>query len=183
MTEQTDNAGQFQMYGPALLQWAVMQMPPWLGAKLDPEDLVQQTLLEAVKAADRLAGCSEKEVLAYLRRALLNNLIDSARKYAKNRGEIAPESLAESSMRMAEWLAASDTSPSERFSNKEKAARLAEGVARLPEAQRLAVELRYMKGQKVADIAKSLGKTEGAVAALLHRAVTTLKVDLHHLDN
>lgn len=183
MTEQDDKAGQFQKHGAALLHWAMLQMPPWLGAKLDPEDLVQQTLLEAVKGAERLAGCSEQEVLAYLRRALLNNLIDAARKYSKTRGEISPESLAESSMRMAQWLAASDTSPSERFSKREKAARLAEGVSRLPEAQRLAVEMRYMRGSKVADIAKSLGKTEGAVAALLHRAVTALKLDLHHLDN
>jgi DNA-directed RNA polymerase specialized sigma24 family protein len=38
--------------------------------------------------------------------------------------------------------------------------------------------MRYLLGAKVADIAQALGKTEGAVTALLHRAVTALRADL-----
>ncbi len=182
MSDQMETMGQFQQHGPALLQWALGQMPHWLRAKLDAEDLVQQTLLEGVKAGDRLAGKNAREVLAYLRRALINNLIDATRKFAPTRAELSPDNLADSSRHLADWLAAPDTSPSERFARNEKYDRLADGLARLPEAQRMAVEMRYLRGAKVAEIARALNRTEGAVAALLHRAVLALKVDLKYLD-
>ena len=181
MAEHGDYLEQIQKHGPALVLWATAQMPAWLGAKLDPEDLVQQTLLESVRGSERLAGKPEREVLAYLRRALINNLIDAARKYAPTRGEVPSAGIGDSSRGAGDWLAAPDTSPSERYAKRESEDKLAEGLARLPEAQRLAVEMRYLRGAKVAEIAQSMGKTEGAVAALLHRAVTTLKVELNHL--
>ena len=181
MAESKDNLEQIQKHAPALVHWATTQMPAWLGAKLDPEDLVQQTLLESVRGGGRLAGKPEREVLAYLRRALINNLIDAARKYAPSRGEVSSAGVGGSSRGPGDWLAAPDTSPSERYAKRERAAQLTEGLTRLPEAQRMAVEMRYLRGAKVAEIAKSMGKTEGAVAALLHRAVTALKLDLHHL--
>lgn len=181
MAEHEENPEKIQRHAPALVLWATTQMPAWLETKLDPEDLVQQTLLESVKGCERLAGKPEREVLAYLRRALINNLIDAARKFAPSRGEVSAVGVGDSSAGPGAWLAAPDTSPSERFARSERADQLTMGLARLPEAQRLAVEMRYLRGAKVAEIARSMGKTEGAVAALLHRAVTTLKVDLHHL--
>lgn len=162
-------------FEPALLLWANSQMPGWLRGKLDPTDLVQQTLLEAVNA-DGLAGRPDHEVLAYLRRALAHNLIDATRKHAPARGEWA--AVGESSLRLADWLAAEQTSPSERADRNERFERLAVALAELPDAQRVAVELRYLHGLKVTDIARQLGKTEGAVSLLLHRAVGRLRVQL-----
>src|SRR5262245_54551789 len=94
---------------PALLQWAKSQLPTWVRGKLDPADLVQQTLLEAVAAKEKLVGRADHEVLAYLRRALANNLIDAARKYARTKDDVSPEALADSSFRLADWLAADQT--------------------------------------------------------------------------
>ena len=160
---------------PALVLWAESQTPTWVRAKLDPADLVQQTMLEAVRLADRLADKPPGEVLAYLRRMLTNNAIDAARKFARSRGDVSPDAAAESSLRTADWLAAADTSPSERAARNEKYGRLAAGLARLPDAQRIAVEWRYLHEAKVAEIARLLNRTEGAVMGLLHRAVTTLR--------
>lgn len=161
-------------FEPALLLWANSQMPGWLRGKLDPTDLVQQTLLEAVNA-DGLAGRPDHEVLAYLRRALAHNLIDATRKHAPTKAEAAA---LDSSLRLADWLAAEQTSPSERADRNERFERLAVALAELPDAQRVAVELRYLHGLKVTDIARQLGKTEGAVSLLLHRAVGRLRVQL-----
>ena len=165
---------------PALLGWAEAQTPDWVRAKLDPADLVQQTLLDAVRGGGRLAGLPDHEVLAYLRRALTNNLIDAARKFARGRGDVSADAAAESGRRLADWLAAADTSPSERASRNERYARLAAGLVLLPGAQRVAVELRYLQGMKVAAIARLLGRSEGAVSLLLHRAVVALRDTVGH---
>ena len=115
-------------------------------------------------------------VLAYLRRALTHNLIDATRKHAAARGELA--AVGESSLRLADWLSAEQTSPSERADRNERFERLAVALTELPDSQRVAVELRYLHGLKVTDIASRLGKSEGAVSLLLHRAVTALRVEL-----
>jgi RNA polymerase sigma-70 factor (ECF subfamily) len=121
-------------------------------------------------------------VLAYLRRALANNLIDAARKFARTKDDFSPDALAESSLRMADWLAADHTSPSERAVRNEQFDRLAVALAELPDAQRMAVEMRYLQKLKVTEIARLLGKSEGAVSLLLHRAVTALRGVLTEQD-
>jgi RNA polymerase sigma-70 factor (ECF subfamily) len=165
----------------ALLLWAKYQLPDWVRGKLDPADLVQQTLLEAVKASDKLVGRPEHEVLAYLRRALANNTIDAARKFARNRDEVSPDALAESSVRLADWLAADQTSPSERVARNERFGKLAVAISELPTTQRVVIEMRYLQGLKVNEIARNLGKSEGAISLVLHRAITTLRDTLTEL--
>lgn len=162
-------------FEPALLLWARCQMPAWVRGKLDPADLVQQTLLEGVASAG-LSGRPDHEILAYLRRVLTHNLIDATRKFAPAKGELA--AAGESSLRLADWLAAEQTSPSERADRNERFDRLAVALVDLPDDQRRAVELRYMQGMKVTEIAALLGRSEGAVSLLLHRAVSKLRLQL-----
>jgi RNA polymerase sigma-70 factor (ECF subfamily) len=162
-------------FEPALLLWAKCQMPAWMRGKLDPADLVQQTLLEAVKAAG-LVGQPDHAALAYLRRALTHNLIDATRKHAAAKGELAPAG--DSSLRLADWLAADQTSPSERADRNERYERLAVALTELPDDQRRAVEMRYLQGMKVGEIAATFGRSEGAVSLLLHRAVSKLRLEL-----
>src|SRR4051812_27242340 len=81
---------------PALLAWAEAQTPGWVRGKFDPADLVSQTLLEAVRDGDRLRGRADHEVVAFLRRALTNNLIDALRKFGRSRSDVSPDALSES---------------------------------------------------------------------------------------
>ena len=182
MDEFGDDIERFAKFRPALLVWAELQSPAWIRSKLDPGDLVQQTMLEAVRDAGRLRGRVDRELLAYLRRALANNLVDATRKFARTRDDVSPDALAESSRRLVDWLAANDTSPSEQLAREERFARLARGLAGLPDAQRVAIEMRHLQGVKVAEIARVLGRTEGAVTALIHRGVMALRGDLGNLD-
>jgi RNA polymerase sigma-70 factor (ECF subfamily) len=48
--------------------------------------------------------------------------------------------------------------------------RLAQALARLPEDQRRVVELHYLKGMTVADVAEQIGRTRPAAVGLLFRA-------------
>jgi RNA polymerase sigma-70 factor (ECF subfamily) len=161
-------------FRPALLLWAKCQMPVWLRGKLDPEDLVSQTLLDAHAARDRFRDRSDLEVLGYLRRGLTNDLIDATRKFAREHAG-ATDDRARSSARLDDWLRADHTSPSERAARNEQFERLAAALTDLPDAQRIAVEMRYLQKLKIAEIAGLMGRSEGSVSQLLHRAVSALR--------
>jgi RNA polymerase sigma-70 factor (ECF subfamily) len=53
-----------------------------------------------------------------------------------------------------------------------------QAVARLPEDRRRAVVLRFVDEMSTAEIAEVLGRSEGAVRVLLHRALRSVAADL-----
>src|SRR6478752_628985 len=57
-----------------LLLVANRELEADIKAKVGPSDLVQETLMEAHQAFDRFHGMNEANVLAWLRRILLNNI-------------------------------------------------------------------------------------------------------------
>ena len=58
---------------------ARMNMDPRLQAKVDPSDLVQQTLLKAHEKQDQFRGRTEAERAAWLRTILANQMADALR--------------------------------------------------------------------------------------------------------
>src|SRR5262249_31923899 len=144
-------------------------------------DVVQQTLLKAQAGRDQFRGGSEGELLVWLRTILAHVLIDLARKHAPRlRGhEFALEAaIEESSVRLEQWLAGDDTSPSRRALRQEETVRLAEALAALPEDQRTALELKHFHDMPVAEISRLMGKSPSAVAGLLYRGLKALRSTL-----
>src|SRR5437870_5241751 len=95
---------------------ARFQLDPRLQGKVDLSGVVQQTLLDAHKAGARFARMSEPQQVAWLRKALANNLIDEVRKLSAAARDITRErsleaSLDESSARLEAWLASDKSSP------------------------------------------------------------------------
>jgi RNA polymerase sigma-70 factor (ECF subfamily) len=163
---------------------ARLQLPARLRAKLDSSDVVQQTLLEAHRAAGQLARMDEPARAAFLRQALAHNLADVVRRFATDGRDVDRErplqaQVHESSARLAGWLAAQDSSPSERAAREEELLTLADCLAQLPEDQRLAVEMKHLEGAKVAEIAGALGRSESAVGGLLRRGLARLRELMH----
>lgn len=150
---------------------ARLLVPPRLRAALDPEDLVQQTLTEALQ--NRAALPAADGGRAWLRTALRHNALDAL----KRGGQAAADevSLDRSSARLGAWLVAGHSSPSERAARNEQLGNLAAALAALPDDQRTAVEYKHLRGLAVAEVARLMGKSESAVGGLLRRGLAGLR--------
>jgi RNA polymerase sigma-70 factor (ECF subfamily) len=166
---------------------ARLQLAPRLRGKVDLSGVVQQTLLEAHQAMDRLSGMTAEQQAAWLRKALACNLADEVRKLGTAMRDVTRErsleqAVEESSGRLEAWLATDHSSPSEHAVRNEQLLRLAHALAQLPEDQRLAVELHHLRGWPVAEVARELSRTEGAAGALLARGLKKLRQLLQAKD-
>src|SRR5262249_13129702 len=147
--------------------------------RIDPSDVVQQTLLEAHARAGQFHG-DDSALAAWLRQALVNNLRDARPALRRDKRDVRrAESLdqagGQASARLAGMLAAADSSPSERAVRNEELLRLADALTRLPEAQREAVVLHHLQGCPLAETARRMGRTDAAVAGLLHRGLKRVR--------
>jgi len=167
---------------------ARLQLDPRLRGKVDLSGVVQQTLLEAHQAFDQLRAWDESRRAAWLRKALAHNLTDEVRKLRTAGRDVAREqplevALERSSARLEAWLAADQSTPSQRAVRQEQLLRLAEALARLPIDQRTAVELHHLRGSAVAEVARQMGRGEGAVGALLVRGLKKLRERLRETES
>ena len=175
-------ADRLQGYRDYLQCLARVQLDAGLQAKIDLSGVVQETLLEAHQSWEQLAGRSAGEQAAWLRQALAHNLADELRKLqAQKRGGLWERSLQQalddSSARLEAWVAAEQSSPSEKVIHQEQLLRLTRALVRLPPGQRRAVELRHLHGRALAEIAADMDCSKAAVVGLLHRGLEKL----HHL--
>lgn len=153
---------------------------PWLAAKLDASDLVQQTLLQAHAARHQYRGQTAEELVGWLRQILTRTLANTLRAFGQARRDVGAERSLEvdldaSCSRLDAWLAADQTSPSEAAGAHERAGELAEAVAGLPDDQREVVLLKHCHGLSLAEIAERTARSPASVAGLLRRGLQQLR--------
>lgn len=153
---------------------------PWLAAKVDASDLVQQTLLQAHAARGQFHGRTPNELVAWLRQILTRTLANTLRSFAQAKRDVGAERSLEadldaSSSRLDAWLAADQTSPSEAADAHERAGVLAAAVAALPDDQREVVLAKHCLGLSLAEIAERTERTTASVAGLLRRGLQALR--------
>jgi RNA polymerase sigma-70 factor (ECF subfamily) len=162
-----------------MLAWQI-QLDPRLRRRFDSSDLVQETLLKATQNLEQFQGGTEAELVKWLQEIMQNALADALRRARAQKRDVArEEALAvvvnDSSARLQNWLAAPDSSPSQRAEREEQLLRVAAALAQLPEDQRDVVILRDSLDTPIRTIAEQLGRTEKAVAGLLLRGRRKLR--------
>ena len=177
---------QLDAYAGYLKILAEAQLGDRLRGKVDPGDLVQQTLLKACEHWDSYRGKLDRELRGWLRAILANVIIDHVRKFVGPDGADREKSLEgdleRSSLRLERVLQDDGSSPSVRASRNERLLLLADALSRLPADQRLVIELRHLQGESLERIAAAIGRSLPAVAGLLRRGLQALRLDLQNLS-
>lgn len=159
---------------------ARLQIVPALRGKLDPSDVVQETLARAHERQAQFRGTTDAELAGWLRQILANQLGETLRRYTGPHRDVKLErSLAEmveeSSARLERWLTDNGLTADEQSVRDEQLLRMGNALGELPEDQRAAVEMRYLQGLPVGQIGEAMGRTEASVAGLLRRGLDRLR--------
>ena len=170
-----------QHYRPWLHLLARLEIDGRFRGKFDASDIVQQTLLEACRDLLQFRGGTEGELLAWLRQVLAHVLGHELRRYAgTQQRDVAREvsleqSLAQSSQRLGDLLAAPGSSPSQQAVRHEQEVLLAEVLARPPDDYREVLILRNLEGLSHEEVAARMCRGVGAVRMLWVRALVRVR--------
>jgi RNA polymerase sigma-70 factor (ECF subfamily) len=140
-----------------------------IGNHHDAEDLTEQTFLQAYRHFERaLAESNGRPLRPWLIR-IAHNL---AANYYRDRSR-RPQTQLEDAAVLSAPL---DTE--EVVEGREEVQEVLEGVANLPDDRREALIMRFALGMDNREIARALGRSEGATKVLLHRAIKQLEQGL-----
>lgn len=150
-----------------------------LRARLDALDVVQETLIEAYRDFPHFHGRSKKDLLAWLRQILHNNLANERRRHIATamrsiRCEVPLSATALSQLTVAAHK--DGESPSEQALARERRATLERALLRLPEHYRQVLLLRTWEELTFAQIGARLCCSAEAARKLWGRAVEELSL-------
>ncbi len=152
-------------YLPLLTRWASGRLPHGVRDLADTGDLVQETIVSALRHLHHIEIRGEGALQAYLRRAVLNRIRDELRRH-RRRAPVAP---------LSDTLRDDQTSPLDEVIGREAVERYEDALARLSATEREAIIARIELGQTYAEIAVSMGKpTPEAARMAVNRAVAHL---------
>ena len=167
-----------EQYRDYLRLLARLQLDPRVRGQLDPSDIVQQAILTAHQKLDQFRGKTDAELAAWLRAILASHLALAARKLGRQDGGRAQSleaTLEQSSARLERCLASEQSSPSDGLMRAERLSQLATALAKLPEDQRTALELRHLRGMAVPEVCEAMGRSYSSVAGLLLRGSRAIR--------
>lgn len=144
-------------YIPILLRLAHGRLPSHARSLLDTDDLVQNTLVRALSHLDRFEPKGEGAFLAYLRRILVNHIVDEVRhvRHAPTDADLRGS------------FGQSSPSPLEAAMGAEMLRAYEAALVDLPDLQRQAVILRMELGFAYQEIAEALGRPSANAARML----------------
>ncbi len=137
-----------------------------IGNHHDAEDLTEQTFLQAWRHFERARREAEGRPLRPWLIRIAHNLAanyyrDRSRRPQTNLDDVAPVATLHETAQLVE--------------GRQELREVLEGVAALPDDRREALIMRFALGMDNREIARALGRSEGATKVLLHRAIKQLE--------
>ncbi len=170
-----------QRHAGRLRQMIAIHLDPRLAARVDPSDVVQESLAEADRRLAEFARDRPIPFYAWLRQIGWDYLVRAHRRHLHAAGRsVRREEWArlplpdESALRMADRLAAQDSSPSARLQRSEQRQRVREALGLLSDRDRDVLVLRYLEDLSTPEIAAVLGLSQSAVKMRQLRALQRL---------
>lgn len=137
-----------------------------VGNHHDAEDLTEQTFLQAYRHFDRAQRESDGRPLRPWLIRIAHNLAANLYRDRSRKPSTSIDDTGE--------LAAAHTTE-ELVEGRDELARVLEGVQRLPDDRREALIMRFALGMDNREIARAMGRSDGATKVLIHRAIKQLE--------
>jgi RNA polymerase sigma-70 factor (ECF subfamily) len=132
-----------------------------VGSIEDAEDLTATTFSKALANFERYQ--TRRGTFAAWLFGIAHNCLRDHRRSLRNAERLGPEFPDRQPLPEMQLLSA------------ERTAAIQDAIQRLPPDQREALALRFFGGLRTGDVATVLGKSEGAIKMLMHRALATLR--------
>jgi RNA polymerase sigma-70 factor (ECF subfamily) len=159
------------------------QLPATISGVISVDDILQETLVRAIRSAAQFKSRNNASFGAWLR-IIADHTLQSALKAraAKKRGRARRQSFATWENQSASSLTDlvrlvpdRDSSPSSKAAQDESLRAMRVGLASLADADQRALSLRYLRGQSLDEMSAILGRSPAAVRGLLYRAKIRLR--------
>ena len=170
------------IYHPRLRARLLRQMDATMRSKIEPEDILQQVYLETFRAIGQFEYQGKDSFLRWMYAILDRKLIDEHRAMRADRRDVRREvkPAAQTSDQttyvdlMARVMSSSGT-PSQAVRKDEALGVLSACVATLPDHYREVIQMRFIEGRPVAEVASYLNRSIGSVHMICHRALKQLR--------
>jgi RNA polymerase sigma-70 factor, ECF subfamily len=157
------------LYRARLLTIARYQLGPQSRLKIDPADIVHDTLLKAHRARSQFRGRTQQQLVGWLRAILATTIAGAVRTLRRQRDAERPLSAA------VENACTRRPTPQTEAEQKEELLWLFRALARLPIDQREVLQLRHLEHRSLAEICEQTCRTKASVVGLLYRGMKKLR--------
>ena len=148
-------------------------LPGSLRSKVDPEDVLQETLEQAWRDLGTLKEVSTAGFHRWVAGIARHRVTDVMRRYQQPRRDVIREELWPSSSRGA--ALGNDQTPSKTAARREQWAKITEVLDGLSDTYRAVIIHRILEGCSTEELAEIMGKDRHAVRVTLYRALVKLR--------
>jgi RNA polymerase sigma-70 factor (ECF subfamily) len=168
-----------------LVAYVQSRFPEQLRDSVEPQDIVQDTWLRAVRSISELSPDGTDPVYRWLV-TIARNLIADQLKFRRRRRVscVATDQNAEdaSIINLLQEMAVYQRTPSKSAASHELMAALDGAIGRLPSDQAQVVRLRYLAGLNRKEVAQKMSRSEAAISMLCSRALKNLRFEMRSMS-
>ncbi len=170
------------LYHPRLKARLHRQMDHVMRSKIEPDDILQQVYMEAFRALHQFTYQGPDSFLRWLYAILDRKLIDEHRALRAERRdvrrEVKPSGRSVNQTTYVDLMAritSGGATPSRVVRRDEAVGVIEACLSRLPEHYREVIQMRFIEGLPVAEVAKQLDRSIGSIHMICHRALRQLR--------